>query len=100
LVNFLMSSIGAKCLGGVRLADGTLAGSTQTKEHALRHVVKIGLPLSEPPQRLSQFPADYLGLEERGRLQPGSFADCVRLDRSLHLTDVMVEGETIVLKNA
>ncbi|MGL5999933.1 MAG: N-acetylglucosamine-6-phosphate deacetylase, partial [Pseudomonas proteolytica] len=40
------------------------------------------------------------GLEQRGRLQPGSFADCVRLDRSLHLTDVMVEGETIDFKNA
>ena len=89
-----------KCLGGVRLADGTLAGSTLTMDQALRNLVKIGLPISEASQRLSQFPADYLGLEERGRLQPGSFADCVRLDRSLHLTDVMVEGETIVFKNA
>ncbi|WP_447096398.1 N-acetylglucosamine-6-phosphate deacetylase [Pseudomonas sp. CF10PS3] len=89
-----------KCLGGVRLVDGTLAGSTLTMDQALRNLVKIGLPISEASQRLSQFPADYLGLEERGRLQPGSFADCVRLDRSLQLTDVMVEGETIVFKNA
>ncbi|PMV23173.1 MULTISPECIES: N-acetylglucosamine-6-phosphate deacetylase [unclassified Pseudomonas] len=89
-----------KCLGGVRLADGTLAGSTLTMDQALRNLVKIGLPVSEASQRLSQFPADYLGLEERGRLQPGSFADCVRLDRSLTLTDVMVEGETIDFKNA
>ncbi|MSQ69486.1 MAG: N-acetylglucosamine-6-phosphate deacetylase [Gammaproteobacteria bacterium] len=89
-----------KCLGGVRLADGTLAGSTLTMDQALRNLVKIGLPLSEASQPLSQFPADYLGLEERGRLQPGSFADCVRLDRCLHLTDVMVEGETIDFKNA
>ena len=89
-----------KCLGGVRLADGTLAGSTLTMDQALRNLVKIGLPISEASQRLSQFPADYLGLEERGRLQPGSFADCVRLDRSLTLTDVMVEGDTIDFKNA
>ena len=89
-----------KCLGGVRLADGTLAGSTLTMDQALRNLVKIGLPISEASQRLSQFPADYLGLEERGRLQPGSFADCVRLDRALTLTDVMVEGETIDFKNA
>ena len=70
------------------------------RSQALRNLVKIGLPISEASQRLSQFPADYLGLEERGRLQPGSFADCVRLDRSLTLTDVMVEGEAIDFKNA
>ncbi|MBV6750234.1 N-acetylglucosamine-6-phosphate deacetylase [Pseudomonas chlororaphis] len=82
-----------KCLGGVRLADGTLAGSTLTMDQALRNLVKIGLPLAEASQRLSQFPADYLGLPERGRLQAGSWADCVRLDRSLTLTSIMVEGE-------
>ncbi|WP_210640613.1 N-acetylglucosamine-6-phosphate deacetylase [Pseudomonas sp. Tri1] len=89
-----------KCLGGVRLADGTLAGSTLTMDQALRNLVKIGLPIREASQRLSQFPADYLGLHERGRLQPGAWADCVRLDRSLTLTDVMVEGEAIDLQNA
>ncbi|WLH61842.1 N-acetylglucosamine-6-phosphate deacetylase [Pseudomonas sp. FP2300] len=89
-----------KCLGGVRLADGTLAGSTLTMDQALRNLVKIGLPIGEASQRLSQFPADYLGLPERGRLQPGAWADCVRLDRSLTLTDVMVEGEAIDLQNA
>jgi N-acetylglucosamine-6-phosphate deacetylase len=89
-----------KCLGGVRLPDGTLAGSTLTMDQALRNLVKIGLPIAEASQRLSQFPADYLGLNERGRLQPGSWADCVRLDRSLTLTAVMVEGEDIDFKNA
>ncbi len=45
-----------KCLGGVRLPDGTLAGSTLTMDQALRNLVKIGLPLAEASQRLSQFP--------------------------------------------
>jgi len=89
-----------KCLGGVRLPDGTLAGSTLTMDQALRNLVKIGLPIAEASQRLSQFPADYLGITERGRLQPGVWADCVRLDRSLTLTAVMVEGEDIDFKNA
>ncbi|WP_248803669.1 N-acetylglucosamine-6-phosphate deacetylase [Pseudomonas sp. MWU13-2100] len=89
-----------KCLGGVRLADGTLAGSTLTMDQALRNLVKIGLPLAEASQRLSQFPADYLGLPERGRLQTGSWADCVRLDRSLTLTSIMVEGEAVDFQNA
>jgi N-acetylglucosamine-6-phosphate deacetylase len=89
-----------KCLGGVRLADGTLAGSTLTMDQALRNLVKIGLPLAEASQRLSQFPADYLGLADRGRLHNGSWADAVFLDRDLKLHAVMVEGETIELKNA
>ncbi|MDF0730432.1 N-acetylglucosamine-6-phosphate deacetylase [Pseudomonas entomophila] len=82
-----------KCLGGVRLADGTLAGSTLTMDQALRNLVKIGLPLAEASQRLSQFPADYLGLAERGRLQVGAWADAVLFDRQLKLTAVMVEGD-------
>ena len=86
-----------KCLGGVRLPDGTLAGSTLTMDLALRNLVKIGLPLAEASQRLSQFPADYLGLEARGRLQPGSWADAVSLDRNLNLIGVMVEGEHLEL---
>lgn len=89
-----------KCLGGVRLADGTLAGSTLTMDQALRNLVKIGVPLAEASQRLSQFPAEYLGIADRGRLQTGSWADVVCLDRDLKLTGVMVEGETIELENA
>ncbi|WP_296262058.1 MULTISPECIES: N-acetylglucosamine-6-phosphate deacetylase [unclassified Pseudomonas] len=89
-----------KCLGGVRLADGTLAGSTLTMDQALRNLVKIGVTLAEASQRLSQFPADYLGIEERGRLRQGSWADAVCLDRDLKITAVMVEGETLELKNA
>lgn len=89
-----------KCLGGVRLPDGTLAGSTLTMDQALRNLVKIGLPIAEASQRLSQFPADYLGLPERGRLTPGAWADIVRLDRSLTLETVWVEGDPLDLADA
>ncbi|WXL27067.1 N-acetylglucosamine-6-phosphate deacetylase [Ectopseudomonas mendocina] len=83
-----------KCLGGVRLQDGTLAGSTLTMDQALRNLVKIGLPLQEASQRLSQFPADYLGITDRGRLSHGAWADIVQLDKQLHLQAVFVEGAT------
>ncbi|MDR2307286.1 MAG: N-acetylglucosamine-6-phosphate deacetylase [Paucimonas sp.] len=82
-----------KCLGGVRLPDGTLAGSTLTMDQALRNLVKIGLPLAEASDRLSRYPADYLGITDRGRLQAGAWADAVLLDRQLNLTAVMVEGD-------
>ncbi|GGX91629.1 N-acetylglucosamine-6-phosphate deacetylase [Litchfieldella qijiaojingensis] len=84
-----------KCLGGVRLADGTLAGSTLTMDQALRNLVSIGLSLDEASRRLSRYPADFLGLTDRGRLVPGAFADVVVLDTDLNLQAVYVEGRRI-----
>ncbi|MBC3884383.1 N-acetylglucosamine-6-phosphate deacetylase [Undibacterium griseum] len=89
-----------KCLGGVRLEDGTLAGSTLTMDQALRNLVSIGLSLEEASKRVSTYAADYLGLAERGRLSAGAFADLVVLDRQLNLIAVYVEGEKIDLANA
>ncbi|MFZ6774872.1 N-acetylglucosamine-6-phosphate deacetylase [Undibacterium sp. SXout7W] len=89
-----------KCLGGVRLEDGTLAGSTLTMDQALRNLVSIGLSLEEASKRVSTYAADYLGLSERGRLSAGAFADLVVLDRQLNLIAVYVEGEKIDLANA
>jgi N-acetylglucosamine-6-phosphate deacetylase len=85
-----------KCLGGVRLADGTLAGSTLTMDQALRNLVGIGLPLADASRRCSTHAARYLGLADRGVLEVGAWADVVVLDAaSLQLQQVFVEGETI-----
>ena len=86
-----------KCLGGVRLADGTLAGSTLTMDQALRNLVGLGLPLAEASRRTSTLAAEHLGLADRGRLAPGAWADVVLLDRDLQLAGVVVEGESIEL---
>jgi len=93
----LGSNTVTKCLGGVRLADGTLAGSTLTMDQALRNLVTIGLELADASHRLSRNPADYLNLNDRGRLVPGCWADIVVLDGQLNLTQVQVEGEMIEL---
>ena len=85
-----------KCLGGVRLPDGTLAGSTLTMDQALRNLVdRIGLDLADASRRVSTFAADHLGLRDRGRLQRGAWADLVVLDRDLQITDVYVEGNPV-----
>lgn len=89
-----------KCLGGVRLADGTLAGSTLTMDQALRNLVGLGLSLAEASRRTSTLAAEHLGLSDRGRLQAGAWADVVQLDRDLQLTGVVVEGESIDLDDA
>eukprot|EP01042_Synura_sphagnicola_P031471 gene31471-40518_t len=58
-----------KCCGGVRLSDGTLAGSTLTMDQALRNLIAMGLDIGEASLRTSTYPADYLGVKERGRLK-------------------------------
>jgi N-acetylglucosamine-6-phosphate deacetylase len=96
----LGSHVVHKCMGGVRLEDGTLAGSTLTMDQALRNLVAIGLPLQDAVQRLSRYPADYLGLSERGRISTGAWADLVVMDSALNVLDVYVEGEAIGLADA
>ena len=86
-----------KCLGGVRLADGTLAGSTLTMDQALRNLVGLGLSLDDASRRVATNAADFLGLADRGRLFVGARADVVVLDADLQLTQVIVEGDSIDL---
>ena len=85
-----------KCEGGVRLADGTLAGSTLTMDQALRNLVQLGLPLAEAALRTSGHAAHYLGLADRGQLTVGAWADVVALHpHTLQLQQVVVEGDVI-----
>jgi N-acetylglucosamine-6-phosphate deacetylase len=89
-----------KCMGGVRLPDGTLAGSSLTMDQALRNLVDIGLELDDAARRLSTFPADYIGVRDRGRLERGAHADIAVFTTGLRLKAVYVEGERIELAHA
>jgi N-acetylglucosamine-6-phosphate deacetylase len=85
-----------KCLGGVRLADGTLAGSTLTMDQALCNLVgPLGLSLVQAAQRVSTQAARYLGMPDRGVITPGAFADLVQCDAQLAVQGVMVEGQIV-----
>ncbi len=88
-----------KCLGGVRLADGTLAGSSLTMDQALRNLVGLGLGLEDASRRVSTLAADYLEMPGRGRLSAGAWADVVVLDHQLQIKRVVVEGEEIDLES-
>ena len=86
-----------KCQGGVRLADGTLAGSTLTMDQALRNWVQLGLPVAQAALRTSTYAAQYLGLSDRGQLVAGAWADAVLLQaQTLQIERVLVEGEWVV----
>jgi N-acetylglucosamine-6-phosphate deacetylase len=79
----------------VRLADGTLAGSILTMDQALRNLLHLGMPLEQAAQRCATLQADYLGLEERGRLVAGAVADIVVVDRAGRLEAVFLEGRPV-----
>lgn len=85
-----------KCQGGVRLADGTLAGSTLSMDMALRNLVlQLGLELADASRRVSTLAADHMGLHDRGRLAQAAWADMVVLDSALELQAVYVEGQIL-----
>ena len=86
-----------KCLGCVRLSSGSLAGSALTMDQALRNLVALGLDIADASNRLSRYPADYLGITDRGRISAGAWADLVVLDRDLRVRGVVVEGDDIAL---
>ena len=81
----------------MRLADGTLAGSTLTMDQALRNLVGLGLSLADASRRTATIAAEHLGLADRGRLVPGAWADVVVLDAALQLQAVWVEGSAVDL---
>jgi len=84
-----------KCMGCVRLSTGSLAGSALTMDQALRNLVDVGLDLADASQRVSTLQADYLGLEDRGRIAPGLRADMVVQDPQLKLQQVWIAGHPV-----
>jgi N-acetylglucosamine-6-phosphate deacetylase len=84
-----------KCLGGVRLKDGTLAGSALTMDQALRNLVSIGLSIAEASKRLSQIPAELIGVSDRGVIKEQSYSDLLVLNEDLTLKEIYIEGEKI-----
>jgi N-acetylglucosamine-6-phosphate deacetylase len=61
-----------------RLANGTLAGSILTQDAAVRNLMGYtGCSLAEALAAASFNPANLIGLESKGRLEPGADADLV-----------------------
>lgn len=81
--------------GAVRLADGTLAGSSLTMDRAVANLVDLGgAGLAEALGAASRVPARVLG-RDGGALRPGAPADLVLLDRALRVTEVLVAGKPV-----
>jgi N-acetylglucosamine-6-phosphate deacetylase len=88
--------------GGVaRLAEGvpgagSIAGSTATTAHVVRHAItSAGLPVTEVSTAASGSPAKVVGLAGAGVLVPGADADLVVLGDDFELTAVMARGQWV-----
>lgn len=81
--------------GAAHLPDGTLAGSVLTLDAAVRRAVAAGLPLAEASALASAVPATYLGLDDRGTLEPGLRADMVVLNAGASVRQVYVAGREV-----
>ena len=53
------------------------------------------IALADASDRVSRFPADYLGMQDRGRLVPGARADIVVLDDELQVRSVLLHGRPL-----
>ena len=74
-------------------AAGSLAGSALDMAGAVRNTVQsLGLPLDEAARMAATYPAQFLGLSDRGRIAAGQRADFVVLDPDLTLTQVFIGG--------
>jgi len=81
---------------GVRLADGTLAGSNLSLDQAVRNVVAwTGCTVSEAVAAASTTPARLLHDESRGALAPGRRADLVVLSADLQVRTTVVGGRVV-----
>ena len=83
--------------GGVcRDAEGRLAGSTLTQEVALRNFVEwSGWPFEDALLGLTLNPAQALGMDKKGILEPGADADVVFLDHTFRVTKTFVKGKLV-----
>ena len=81
----------------VTLENGTtLAGSAITMLDAFQNLVSLGLSLEQAVEMTSARQAEYLGLQDVGRIEPGARACLVKLDEDLRLQGVWVDGESVL----
>jgi N-acetylglucosamine-6-phosphate deacetylase len=80
----------------ITLEDGTtLDGSAITMLDAFRNLISLGLSLEQAAEMTSSRQAEYLGLQDVGRIESGARACLVKLDQDLRLQGVWVDGESI-----
>lgn len=79
--------------GALRTKSGTLAGAHLNMAAAVRNAIGMLQASEEEALRMATLtPAEFLGLEDRGRIAPGSRADLVLLDDGWRAQAVWING--------
>ena len=81
--------------GSVRMADGTLAGSSTTIDQEVRNLVSLGVPLADAVGAATRVPARVLDRSDIGDIAPGGRADVVVLDDGLEVETVLLGGRAV-----
>jgi len=83
--------------GSVRLADGTLAGSTLTVDRAVRNMVALaGVTWTDAIRMATLTPAQITGMDgSKGRVAPGMDADLVVLDEQGFVRRTWMRGQQV-----
>jgi N-acetylglucosamine-6-phosphate deacetylase len=77
----------------VRLADGTLAGSTLSLDRAVRNLVDFaGVSMADAVRAVTSTPAAVLGLTDRGVVAPGAVGDLVLLTPAGEVVATVIGG--------
>jgi N-acetylglucosamine-6-phosphate deacetylase len=78
---------------GVRLADGTLAGSALPLDRPVRNLMAFaGVPLADAVAAVTSAPAAVLGVDDRGVIAPGAVGDLVLLDDAAQVVATVIGG--------
>lgn len=75
--------------------DGTIAGSSLALDEGVANAVGIGIDLLTAVEAATRIPADLVGREDLGRIEPGARADLVWLGEDLRATSTWIRGVTV-----
>lgn len=82
--------------GAAYRADGTLAGATALLDAAVAAAVRVGIAPARAIEAATRIPAELVGADDRGRLDPGARADVIALDPgSLGIRAVWAAGRPV-----
>lgn len=82
--------------GVVRLADGTIAGSTKTVLDGVKNLVSLGIPIEDISKMTSYNPAKTLKIDKiTGSIKQGNLADIVVLDSDYNVLYTFVNGKLV-----
>ena len=87
--------------GLIKLQSGVIAGSSCGLDKAVHNMVeKVGVSLPVAVQMATDTPARIIGLDAKGRLEPGFDADIVIMDKKFNVIETIVEGSTVYKRDA